>query len=136
MNAANNHEAESVTRSIARWGSAAAAIIFGTALVTDKALSWDVVSGQWIHIGILAAIFAIFMGYALAWAKRFEVLGSVIALISMLAVYAIILATRNVPPNPFFLAVGAPAVFHLITIVHGAKTEPWTARLDRLLLNQ
>jgi len=123
---------ERVTRSIARWGSAAAAIIFGTAFVTDNRLSWDVVSGPPDQIGLIVTLLAIFAGYALAWTKRFEVLGSTIALVSIIAVYAVFSATRNVPPNLFFLVVGAPAIFHLITIVLHHNTPTRVKTLGRL----
>jgi hypothetical protein len=114
MNATTIHEAESVTRSIARWGSAAAAIIFGIAFVTDKKLSWDIASGQGVQIALVSAIFA---GYALAWTKRFEVLGSVIALVSMIAVFVVYGVKYDSPPNLFFLAIGAPAAFHLMAVM-------------------
>jgi hypothetical protein len=114
MNATTIHEAESVTRSIARWGSAAAVIIFGVAFVTDKMLTWDIVSGQAVQIALISATFA---GYALAWTTRFEVLGSVIALVSMIAVFVVYGVKYDAPPNLFFLAIGAPAAFHLVAVM-------------------
>jgi hypothetical protein len=114
MNATTIHEAESVTRSIARWGSAAAVIIFGLAFVTDKMLSWDIASGQVVQIALILAIFA---GYALAWTERFEVLGSVIALVSMIAVFVFYAVKYNYTLDLFFLAIGAPAAFHLVAVV-------------------
>jgi len=124
-----NFLTEPMTRSIARWGSAAATIVFGTAFVTDKTLSWDFVSGSPVQIGLIVTLFAIFVGYALAWTKRFEVLGSAIAIVSMTAVYAVFLATGNVPPNPFFVVVGTPALFYLIAIVlhHNIPTRVKTS---------
>ena len=91
--------------------------MFSVAFVIDKELSWDIVSSHAIHIGLIVSIFAIFVGYALALTKRFELLGSVIALVNMMAVYVVCLVTSNLPPNLFFLAVGAPALFHLVAIV-------------------
>ena len=123
MNATIVLEAESVTRSIARWGSAAAAIIFGVGFVTDRALSWQIVSLQLLPIGFIVIMFA---GYALAWTKRFEALGSVIALISTIA--ACVSLMLAIPPPPLgvpshsrlfflpFLAVGVPALVHLVAI--------------------
>jgi hypothetical protein len=58
-------------------------VIFGLAFVTDENLSLHVASGQAIHIALVAAIF---VGYALAWMERFEVLGSVIAIAAMIGV--------------------------------------------------
>ena len=118
MNATAIYESETVTRSIARWGSAAAAIMFGVAFVTDRALSWHIVSSQVVQIGLIVAMFAF---YALALTKRFETLGSALALVSMIAVYVIymvILAlVNNPPPSLWFLVVGTPALFHLMAIV-------------------
>jgi hypothetical protein len=118
MNATTIHESEIVTRSIARWGSAAAAIIFGVTFVTDRALSWHIISPQVVQIGLIVAMFAF---YALAWTKRLEVLGCVIALVSMIAAYVVYMALfdlmDNPPPSLWFLAVGAPALFHLVAIV-------------------
>jgi hypothetical protein len=120
MNATTIHEAEFVTRSIARWGSAAAAIIFGLAFITDPALTRDRVFDSAVPIGLTVAIFA---GYALAWTERFETLGSVIALVSMIAAYLAhvqVMYGGFLPvylPNPFVLAVGIPALIHLVAVV-------------------
>ena len=103
-----------MTRSIARWGSAAAAVIFGIAFVTDRALSWHVVSPQVVQVGLIVAMF---VGYAMAWARRREALGSVIALASMIAAFVVYAVANYPPPNLFFLAVGAPALFHLIAVI-------------------
>lgn len=105
-------EAESVTRSIARWGSAAAAVIFGLAFVTDETMNAHIASGQAVHIALVVAIF---VGYALAWMERFELLGSVIAIAAMTGVY--VYCGKDARPNPFFLAVAAPALFHLAAVV-------------------
>jgi hypothetical protein len=122
MNAKAIHEAEFVTRSIARWGSAAAAIIFGLAFIADPVLSREIVFGSAVPIGLTVAMFA---GYTLAWTERFEVLGSVIALVSMIAAYfanmtALYLYGGPLSvhlPNPLFLAVGIPALIHLVAVV-------------------
>jgi hypothetical protein len=120
MNVTTIHEAESVTRSIARWGSAAAAIIFGLAFIVDPMLSREVVFAAAVPIGLTVAMFA---GYALAWTRRFEVLGSVIALASMIAAHlanVIVVYGGSLPahfPNPFFLALGIPALIHLMAVV-------------------
>jgi len=117
MNTASIQETELVTRSIARWGSAAAAIIFGVAFATDNLLDWHIVSSQFVHILLVVTIF---VGYAIAWTKRFEVLGSVIALAAMIGVFVYVLS-QGVPsfpePAPIFLAVGAPALFHLVAVM-------------------
>ena len=120
MNATTIHEAESVTRSVARWGSGAAAVIFGLAFIADPELSWEIVFTSAVPIGLTVAMFA---GYALAWTERFEVLGSVIALVSMIAAYLANVVVQYggfLPvylPHPFFLAVGLPAFIHLAAVV-------------------
>ena len=113
MNTAYVEEAESVTRSIARWGSAAAAIVFGVAFATDRSLNWDFFSGQSAHIGLTVVIFA---GYALALTKQFEVLGSAIARLAIVGLYLYGLLPSVQAPNAIFLAVGAPALFHLVAV--------------------
>jgi len=114
MNVAAIREAESVTRIIAKWGSVVAALIFGTAFVTDKALTWGLVTGQAAHIGLTLAIF---LGYALAWTERFEVQGSLLAVVSMIGMALIGLSPGYESPSPIFFAVGAPALFHLIAVL-------------------
>ena len=106
---------ESMTRSIAQWCSAAVAITFGVVFVTDKTMSWDMVSNQ-IYVGLIVAMI---FGYVLALTKRYEALGSVMATMSMSAVYIIYMLPDfpTYPADLFFLVVGAPALFHLLAIV-------------------
>ena len=110
MNEAQIQEAESVTRSIARWGSIVAAIIFAVAFVTDRRLSWELVAGQALQIALVVSIF---VGYGLALTERFEVLGSVIALAAIVVICVLCWVKAAFLPSPFFLAVGLPALFHL-----------------------
>ncbi len=120
MNAITIHESETVTRSIARWGSAAAAIIFGVAFVSDQPWAWYTFSVVALPTGLIVAMFA---GYALACTKRYEVLGSVIAVVSMIAAYVAYMVPivgnllPGFTPNPIFLAVGLPALIHLVAVV-------------------
>lgn len=88
------NRAENLARSIARWGSVVAALVFGVGFVTDPALSWHVVSAQLLLIGLNAALF---FGSALAWVQRSEVLGSVFAVFSTIAVY-VAYSVMNPPP--------------------------------------
>ena len=114
MNTHDIQEVESVSRSIARWASAAAAILFGVAFVTDQTLTWRLVSGA--EAVRIVLILGIFFGYALALTKRFEVLGSVVALVAICAIYGLSAVSDRVPPAPIFLVVGAPALFHLVAV--------------------
>ena len=107
------HEVETVTRSIARWGSLAAAIIFGVTFALDKTRTTEMIMDQATHI-VLAA--AIFVGYALAWSQKYEILGSVIALVSLVALCFFCTIAYGALPNLFLLAVGAPAAFHLVAV--------------------
>ena len=114
MNVSAIQEAESVTRSIARWGSVAAAVIFGVAFATDQTLSWDTIAGQKIQIVLVLVMFG---GYALAWTERYEVLGSAIAVLAIIGQYLRGLSPDIYAPTAIFLAVGAPALFHLAAVV-------------------
>ena len=104
---------ELVTRSIARWGSVAAAVIFAVAFFTDHTLSWDIVAGQYVHVLLVLGIFA---GYALALTERFEVQGSIIALIATVALFLYAMAIK-ILASPLILLVGVPALFHLAAVI-------------------
>ena len=127
MNATTIHETELMTRSIARWGSVVAAIIFGVAFATDPTLSWHIVSKQIAQIMLISVIF---LGYALAWTKRFEVLGSSIALLAMIAVYSVMISTGG-SPALVFLAVGAPAAFHLLAVILHRYALPRMKKIEK-----
>lgn len=114
MTTAAVREAETVTRSIARWGSLAAAVIFGIAFATDRMLTLEFVSAMVIQIALICLVFA---GYALAWTRRYEVTGSIIALLAILGVYLYSLLPGIHAPMPIFLAVGIPALLHLCAVV-------------------
>ena len=121
MNISAVREAESVTRTIAKWGSAAAAIIFAIGFATDKMRSWEMVTAQSVEIALIVAIFA---GYALAWTERFEILGSFIALVAVVAVSILYWKTTSIVPLFFFVAIGAPAAFHLIAVLLHRVSTP------------
>jgi hypothetical protein len=112
MYAAAIRETELVSRTVAKWGSVAAVLVFGVAFVTDKTFYWQYISNQYVHIVLTLVIFA---GYALAWTKRSEVLGSVIALAAMVALFVYATVSTIAPP-PIFFAVGLPALFHLVAV--------------------
>ena len=114
MNTTAIRETEWVTRTIARWGSAAAALIFGVAFLTDRTATWEMITAQYPQILLVAAILA---GYALAWAKRFEVLGSILAVVATGALYVFGNMHTGLTAAPIFLAVGAPALLHLVAVV-------------------
>ncbi len=125
MNTRAIREAESVTRSIARWGSGIAAVVFGIAFLVDDTLSWEIISGQAWQI---AMVVAIFLGYALAWTERFEITGSAVALAAMFGVCLYTLLNTHAWPDLFFLAVGAPAFFHLVAVgLHRYTRQPQAA---------
>ena len=73
MNANAVRECELVARAVAMWGSLAAAIVFGIGFLTDRALSYHLVTSEAAQIGLILLMFA---GYMLAWRTRFEVAGS------------------------------------------------------------
>lgn len=92
MNTPFAHSAESVTRRIAQWGSLAAASLFGLAFVTDSVALVREDPKLYADPALIAFtgfVALTFVGYAIAWRPRWETLGSVIALLSILgAVYA------------------------------------------------
>lgn len=128
MTTATVREAETLTRSIARWGSLAAAIIFGVFFATDQTLTVEFVSTLLIQIALISLIFA---GYALAWTRRYEVIGSVIALLAIVGVYLYSLLPGIHAPTPSFLAVGIPALLHLCAVVLHRYVLPRVRRKQR-----
>ena len=106
-------ECETVTRAIALWGSAVAAIMFGLAFVTDVRLSYEIVSGQ--IVSIVLTLF-VFLGYLLAWRQKYEATGSLIAVAGVAALYVWFYTAYSIIPAPALLAVALPAVFHLIAV--------------------
>ena len=106
-------ECEAVTREIALWGSAVAAIVFGIGFLTDDALTYTLVTGQVDQIGLVLLIFA---GYLLAWKRGYEAIGSVLALAAVGVYWAWCLIHDEISPDTFFLVVAAPALFHLSAV--------------------
>jgi hypothetical protein len=113
MNATNVRECESVTRVIAVWGSVVAAVIFGIGFLTDRALSYHIVIGQAEQIALVLLVFA---GYLLAWKKSCEACGSILALVAVGAFWAWCRIQNPESPNPFFLVIAVPALFHLLAV--------------------
>lgn len=114
MNTASVRETEFMTRSIARWGSLAVAIIFGVAFVTDKSLSWKFLMDQFGHVLLTLTLFA---GYVVAWTRRYEVHGSIIAILATLGLYFYELTLNSVWTQSILLVVGLPAVCHLVAVM-------------------
>lgn len=122
MNAETIRETETVTRSIARWGSVAAAVVLGIGFVTDEILNWTIATSNLPTISLVAVMF---VGYAIAWTERFEVVGSLIALAAMIAIAVYTLAVVGKAPDYFPLALGIPAVFHLVAVAfHKRQQQP------------
>ncbi len=113
MNPTTLRECESVTRVIALWGSVVAAIVFGIGFLTDNVLSYSLVVGQADQIVL---VLLVFVGYLLAWKNGYEVVGSVLALVAIAVFYAWCVLYDEVIPNPFFLVIAAPALFHLLAV--------------------
>lgn len=113
MNATAIQECESVSRAIARWGSVAAAAIFGIGFLTDEALSYHLVTGNVLQISFILLIFA---GYLLAWCNTFEVLGSTLAIAAAFACWIWCQMQCAGSLRPIFFAVAGPALFHLLAV--------------------
>lgn len=113
MNATTIRECESVSRAIALLGSVVAAIVFGAAFLTDVVISYPVVAGQADQIVLVLLIFS---GYLLAWKKKYEVVGSIVALAAVAVFCAWCLFVEKVNPSPYILVVALPALFHLAAV--------------------
>ena len=113
MKAVAVHEWESVARAIAIGGSIAAAVIFAVGFATDRALSYDLVSGQAWQI---ALVLVMFVGYWFAWSIRYEISGSIVALAAVAAFWFWCRSYGLGVPYPIFLVVSVPAVFHLAAV--------------------
>ncbi|MGD9637099.1 MAG: hypothetical protein AB7G28_07590 [Pirellulales bacterium] len=113
MKAVAVQECESVARTVAIWGSIAAAFVFGIGFVSDSALSYYLVSGQAVQI---ALVLLIFLGYWLAWSTRFEVPGSALALAAVVAYWFWCRSYGLGVPSPIFMVVTVPALFHLAAV--------------------
>ncbi len=110
---------ELVTRRVAQWGSLAAALLFGLAYAMERDHDIFVTSYLATYTGLVVATF---VGYAIAWLPRYEVIGSVVALAASLAAYFIATPFEMPLPNAAFLLVGLPALLHLFAVwLHGRE---------------
>ncbi|QEG34762.1 hypothetical protein [Bythopirellula goksoeyrii] len=114
MNNSTITEIEKVNRSIARWGSVVAAILFAVGFLTDPRLSANLVIAEWEQI---ALILVVFVGYLLAWKNRFELTGSMIALCAMAGYWIWCRMCVNQLPNPIVFMLAAPALFHVLAVL-------------------
>ncbi|MCA9230603.1 MAG: hypothetical protein KDA57_08125 [Planctomycetales bacterium] len=121
MNTTTFRESESITRAIAKWGSVVAALMFGIAFVADRALSYRLVAEQAAQVGLILFVFA---GYLIAWKKRFELVGSILALGAVGAFFAWCQISYGGTPELFLLAVALPAVFHLVALALPKVAQP------------
>lgn len=127
MKAVAVHECESVARTIAIWGSIAAAIIFAVGFATDRALSYDLVIGQ---AGQIALVLVMFVGYWFAWSMRYEIVGSIVALVAVAAYWFWCRSYGLGVPYPIFLVVSVPAVFHLAAVALHRLSSSLDRRAD------
>ncbi|QDV74583.1 hypothetical protein [Botrimarina mediterranea] len=119
--AAPAHSTELVTRRVAQWGSLAAALLFGLAYTMER--DHDIF-GTYYLATYTALVVATFVGYAIAWSPRYEVIGSVVALAASLGAYFIAPPFDMPLPNPAFLLVGLPALLHLLAVwLHGRHQD-------------
>ncbi|TWU28473.1 hypothetical protein [Bythopirellula polymerisocia] len=114
MNTSSLSEFETVNRSVARWGSVAAAILFAVGFLTDPRLSANLVIAQWMQILL---ILLVFVGYLLAWKNRFELSGSILALFAMAGYWIWCRMCVNQLPDPIVFMLAAPALFHVLAVL-------------------
>ena len=113
MSSTKIHKYELLSRVIARWGSVVAAVMFGIAFLTDKSLSYSIVSGQVFQILLVLAVFA---GYLLAWKNKFEVFGSCLSIAAVGSYYVWSQLDMAFSLNPFFAVVTLPALIQLLAV--------------------
>jgi hypothetical protein len=107
------NDPETFTRRVAQWGSLAAAALFATAYATEYNRN---ISESLDLFAYTACVVAIFAGYALAWAPRGEVVGSLIAIGATVVAYCVATPTGFTPVSPTFLLVALPAALHLVAV--------------------
>ena len=115
---------------VARWSSVIVALLVGYFFITDKWFwGWAVNHERYFadlflkHRFDSGLIVLAMIGYTLAWRRKFETLGSIVALISIATVYLSYTFVFPPGPSPYLLALGIPAVFHLFADYLHRKTE-------------
>ncbi|MEO0531676.1 MAG: hypothetical protein AAF266_14040 [Planctomycetota bacterium] len=114
MNATRLREIERSSRQVACWGSLAAAVLWAGCWVVDSAWS----APQSIDLAVYSvATVALFVGYAVAWRRRWEASGSFIAVAAIaVAYFTMSVGPWWTPPHPAMLLVALPAVLHLVAV--------------------
>lgn len=112
-------DSESFTRRLARWGSVAAAMLFALAFATER--DHNVFESPDLF-AYTACVVAVFVGYALAWSPRGELVGSLLAIVATVAAYCVVTPPGYTPISPAFLLVALPAALHFAAVViHGRR---------------
>ncbi|MEQ8846876.1 hypothetical protein [Botrimarina sp.] len=112
MDAVSSRHAELTTRRLAQWGSVAAAVLFAGAFLTDdkRRLVDPTV------IAYTACVVLTFVGYAMAWRPRYEVIGSLLAIAGLVAAFFVAQCYEQWWPHVLMLGAAAPAVLHLTAV--------------------
>ncbi|MEN0109939.1 MAG: hypothetical protein AAF805_04380, partial [Planctomycetota bacterium] len=116
--------AEATTRWIAQAGSLVAAVMLGLAFWSDS--QHHVGFGPDV-IAFTALVALTMVGYALAWTRKWEAAGSVIALAGLLGAFFVVEGPIHVPSDLAVLGVGLPAVVHLVACYFHGRVGPTAA---------
>ena len=123
MSAAKVHLLENLARTVAIWGSAVSAVIFGVAFATDGLLFYS-----WYHSLQLEMAFprvlmffvlltVLFGAYMLAGQRKWELSGSLLALSTIAATYGWCEFGMEVRLGPYFMVLAFPAVCHVFAVL-------------------
>lgn len=121
MTVQRTHRAEVSTRRIAQVGSLVAAVLLGVAFWSDT--QHEAGYGPQL-VAFTGLVILMLVGYAMAWAPKWEAVGSVIALASVLGAFCVVDGPIHVPQSLPALGVGLPALIHLLAChFHGRVTR-------------
>ena len=130
MNTSTRQTVEWECLNVARWSSVLVALLVGyffmadtwfwQSAINDKPYLVDVILKHRFDSGL---ILVMLVGYALAWQRKYETLGSIVALLSLATAYLSYTLVFPPGPSPYLLAFGIPALFHLLADYLHKKTE-------------
>lgn len=122
MKTLSNFKYGNAVRLGAIYGSAIAAVLFGTAFATDRLLHShypEIFSGNADYFGVrmfLGLLLGVFVSYLLAASKRFALTGSLLAICAVGGLFAWFNTNLETFPSPFLAVLAIPAVLHMVAV--------------------